>query len=583
MATREELSKWQRNLQSAFPLLGRHFRRKAMAAIDAHGEDAAIIPVLAAALGFPDAEVAAWANAALLNLKRPAAIDALCALWAQKRDARLGAIIAQRQYVATGPAPARALSGLKAGAKAALASANAELALELVKALADKEPPIPQNAEAVLRELSNPQGIDALCALWAQKRDARLGAIIVERSYIAGAPPTLRVLTALKCGKRVAVEGANAVKAILALVADPDDTVRANATGALEKLTPGPAQDALCEEAIDNPSGPAAQLCVRTGKRFRDPEQACLFLFVTRQLEAYFKEDHEFQNLRMAYDRAGKTVQAQVWAVIRSGDNRVIGALGESPKRLSELTDEQRKTLLESTVRHKAWPKLLSICLELPLKHTLPFLPELRGAGWEPESPDLKAVLRGILADSDGAAVPVVKKAPAASSLFEQWVSRRLEGALAQANEAELQQRLASAPPPEAVAIVAALAAKAQPNSAATQTVRQSPHWLVRLAGRATGLSLDLAEDNVADPNYWVKEVASMAGVLEFWPNRATPADLEALAAVPAEAWTGKLGAARRILRTIMAYRVDVGEAEPLVVGPDELVPEIVPVDKDGN
>lgn len=85
-----------------------------------------------------------------------------------------------------------------------------------------------------------------------------------------------------------------------------------------------------------------------------------------------------------------------------------------------------------------------------------------------------------------------------------------------------------------------------------------------------------LTEDTVQDANYWITELASSVGVLESWPGKATPADLERLGAAPAEAWTGKLGAARRVLRTIMAHRITTGTFEPMVVEADEFAGEFV-------
>ena len=127
------------------------------------------------------------------------------------------------------------------------------------------------------------------------------------------------------------------------------------------------------------------------------------------------------------------------------------------------------------------------------------------------------------------------------------------------------------------MAIVGALAAKKQVGEATIKAVRESPHWLVRLAGHASGMTpSSLTEDTVQDPNYWITELASAAGVLEFWPGKATPADLERLSAAPAEAWTGKLGSARKVLRTIMAHRITTGTFEPMVVEADEFAGEFV-------
>jgi nitrogen fixation protein FixH len=79
------------------------------------------------------------------------------------------------------------------------------------------------------------------------------------------------------------------------------------------------------------------------------------------------------------------------------------------------------------------------------------------------------------------------------------------------------------------------------------------------------------------DANYWITELAGEAGVLEFWPGKAVQADLERLSAAPAEAWTGKLGAARKVLRSILDYRITAPvDLEEIVVELAEDVGEFV-------
>jgi len=357
-----------------------------------------------------------------------------------------------------------------------------------------------------------------------------------------------------------------------------DQAIVERADTALREATPGAAQDALCDEAIKNPAGPAAKLCLRTGKRPSDHERLCLFLFVTRQLDAYFREDFEFQNLRLQYDRADAAVREHVMEVVRSGDRRCAGFFGTRSKPIAECTETEIKLALESWQRHNDWARLFQACLELPLKHSLPVLASLRRSSWEPESPDLKSVYRQVLADAGDQAPPTPKPPSATSSLFERWLAEGTTGALAKLDGNELLKRLNTVTPSEGVTIVAALAAKKPLPGAAEKAVRENPHWLVRLAGHATGLcTTNLTEDRVQDSNYWVTELTAATGLLDFWPGKATPADLEALAAAPAEAWAGKLGAARKVLRTIMSHRITTGTFQPMVVEAAESAGEFVP------
>ena len=138
-------------------------------------------------------------------------------------------------------------------------------------------------------------------------------------------------------------------------------------------------------------------------------------------------------------------------------------------------------------------------------------------------------------------------------------------------------QRLKDATPPEGVKIAAALAGKTAPGSAAARAVETSLHWLVRLAGHAVGLcgaGSDLASDKVKDDNYWVTELVRSVGVLDFWPVKAAPADLDRLNAAPREAFTGKYGAVRRVLRVLLAYRVTTPEMTECVYDAGEFSAE---------
>ena len=541
--------------------------------------DAEPVLYLVAALGDADAVIRENALTVLQRLQNPKGVDALCGLWAQKRDERLGQIIAQRKYVATAPAQVRVLSGLKAGATDVLSQVDAEPVPYLVGALGDADAVIRENALTVLQRLQNPKGVDALCGLWAQKRDERLGQIIAQRKYVASEPWQIRCLTALKCGRRVAVEGAEVVSLVAQFLGEPDQTIQAQAAASLEQVGPGPAQDALCDIAIRDPKGPAAALCKRAGKRPSDPERLCLFLFVTEQLDEYAQEDHEFQSLRLEYERADATVREHVLRVAGSGDLRAAGFFSKRRKPLVECTEAEVEGGLQSWLRHEEWSQLFQACLELPLRKSLPLLAALRASGWEPVTAGLRSAYRQMLADAPDQA-PAAEPPPA-SSLFAQWLAAGREGDRARASESELRSRLQAAAPPDGVTIVGVLAAKATLDAATVQAVQSSPHWLVRLAGYAAGiLRPDLAQDSIEDSNYWVAQLGAAHGLLDFWPGRSTRADIDTLNAAPPEAWLGKPGAARKVLRRILDQRHKGGTFTQVVIEVDERAGTFRPADR---
>jgi hypothetical protein len=370
---------------------------------------------------------------------------------------------------------------------------------------------------------------------------------------------------------------AAAVPLLTEALADTDARVREAADAALRALRDRDAVDVLCRVAMADPTGAAAKICIAGRKRPSDHEEACLLLFVTRQLDEYFKEDFEFQGLRQAYDRAGDQVKAHVMDIVRSGDRRCLGFFGRR-KPLSECSDSEIRIAIDSALRHRDWPRLFRAFQELPMKHGFTLLDQFRKSAWEPEQADLKALYRAVLAESAGSAPPPLP-APSkdTSPLFERWLAEGRTGEPGRLSEAELVGRLAQATPPDGVKIVAALATKTTAGSQAARAVQTSEHWLVRLAGYATGLcQVDLTKDDVVDDNLWVRDLVKSIAVLDFWPVKATPADLDRLSAAPREAFTGKYGAVRRVLRVLLAYRVTTPEMTECVFDAGEFAGEFV-------
>ena len=115
-----------------------------------------------------------------------------------------------------------------------------------------------------------------------------------------------------------------------------------------------------------------------------------------------------------------------------------------------------------------------------------------------------------------------------------------------------------------------------------TGAASSGPDWPGALKGQYKQV-VDAYDVNAGFPLAFVytflatNEPSNSTGVLDFWPGKATPADLEALSAAPAEAWTGKLVAARKVLRTIMSHRVTTGTFQPMVVEAAESAGEFVP------
>ena len=337
----------------------------------------------------------------------------------------------------------------------------------------------------------------------------------------------------------------------------------------LSSLQTPTARDTLCEAALGRPRGGGATVAMATGYQPTDPERACVFLFVTRQLDRYFEEDFEFQNLRLEYDRAEPELRAHILSVLRSGDSRCLGFFG-ARKKLSECSSREIMLALQSFRKHGDHARLFRSFLELPLKYGLPILGELAATGWEPDDAVEKSLLKQALAERRGHAYPPPRGDPEPGA----WVAQQLRaGSTSETvrglTEEELIERLGTASPTDGVVLVGAIAARPVFSLQAAKLLEQSPHWMIRFAAASSGIFADLSRDEWSDENFWVRANAPKVPVLEFWPQRATPAHLEALTEARPAAWQGALGAARKVLHLLLAYRITTGQFDALVVEGD--------------
>ncbi|MBI4326755.1 MAG: hypothetical protein HY674_16060, partial [Chloroflexi bacterium] len=78
-----------------------------------------------------------------------------------------------------------------------------------------------------LRKCNDQPLIDSVCAVWMEKRDTALAQLLVERQWIAAAPPTIRVFTALHAAQTAAVlsGGAEIVDPLCQAYADADSAL----------------------------------------------------------------------------------------------------------------------------------------------------------------------------------------------------------------------------------------------------------------------------------------------------------------------------------------------------------------------
>ncbi|MGC8744509.1 MAG: hypothetical protein ACP5T0_11585 [Verrucomicrobiia bacterium] len=349
----------------------------------------------------------------------------------------------------------------------------------------------------------------------------------------------------------------------------------------LSKLTSKSAIDTICEYAILNPKSNAAKICLNKGYKPSDDERLCLFLFVTGQLDEYFKEDPDFTMLRIIYEHSEQNIRDRIMDIVKEGDIRCQPFALMPRKSLTECTEQEIKLALESCVRHKDWDRLFIAALELPLKYSIPTFILLRDTDWKPKNPEHESLFNKIKPHLAELKFDEPEQQKYKSKTMEIWLSqgKRLEYQLL--SEEVLVRRLDSAKPPEAVAIIAALARKQIRDEKVIDKIRNHPHWLVRLAGILTGITKDIVIDKFYEANWWIKELSGLPGVLEFWPQQATPEDLAKLNNAPPSAYEGVNGKIRYILREVLQWRVTTGTFAEMVIEATPTSAEFVKVGED--
>ncbi len=166
-------------------------------------------------------EVQAAAYAALHELANQQAIDALCALWVERRDARLRVVLQEKGYIGAQPRKVRVLcASLLVGR--AVADVAVPLLVEVVTMVQEV-----RAAWCCITRACQSTGHRCLVRNLGGTRDARLRVVLREKSYIGAEPLRVRVLSSLLVGRAVA--DAEAVPLLVEALNDADEQVRAAA------------------------------------------------------------------------------------------------------------------------------------------------------------------------------------------------------------------------------------------------------------------------------------------------------------------------------------------------------------------
>ncbi len=558
------------------------------------GESAEAVPDLVKALDEGEASMARAAAQAITMLKDQGAVDAFCALWVSKRDQRLGQIVAQQRYLASTPTSVRVLSALKAD-QLLVAGESAQAVPELVKALGDHDAQVAQAAAQAITMLKDQGAVDAFCAIWAKGRDERLGQALAQQGYVSQESLAMSLLTAFKAG-RPSRPGADRIPHLqthLDLCRDADPAVKATAQESLRGITDQAVIDALCEMAIADPHGQAAEIVRQHDYQPKSVGRRCLWFLLSGQTERFFVLDYELQYLRAEYQAADEDMKMRIGNLVRkSGDARLadlfhVGSQSTRRIKASEATQEEADISIEVYARNQQWETIFGLLEKVHLASAVKGLDALKAGGWRPAQADQAALLDEMLAAR--AAITRMPSKPVApdvvlGGVIQGWIEQGYSGDMSRQAPDSLRQALRDGDPPSAVAALAALAKTGNLTPGDAQGAASHQHWLVRLACLALaknvpGLGLPPRSPGNDGGSLWLEKLVPHLTHQAIHGHRAmniNPNGLEALQAALAADTTqkGEMRPWGVLLEAMVRYRlryeigvdddmyIEVGETE---------------------
>ena len=460
----------------------------------------------------------------------------------------------------------------------------------LAGALSSFDPQVVELAGAALRSLKSQPAIDALCGLWAKARDARLGDLVAQCGYVASQPLDVRVLSALKADRAGDVSGeASAVEVLLRALDDSDSDVAARVGAALRSLKSQPAIDALCEIATLHPDGPAAEIVRERDYQHSSVSRRCLQFLLTGQIERYLDLDFDLEYARAEYAAGDEDLRRRIGDLVRSsGDTRLVSIIrqtaisGGIDKKAGDLTEREGEVALDVYTRRERWEDVFWLLWSLPLKTAVNALDALAKAAWRPADERLAGLLEELLALRKAIGkLPEAPPAPdvALGPVVRAWIERgRSGGEFAGLEPAELRRRVREADPPEAVAALAAIAARGEASADDIEAARTHAHWPLRLACLAlyeVAPEFALSDAPVAGEGggLWVQQLAPSLLHSSLFGHKAVGLSLEQVEALDAALGAAKDSPRKACGRLLAALGAHMFDAE--IGTPGEMVVRI--------
>ena len=329
-----------RKLKSRLPLFGAARRARAARELAGTSVPEAVGPLVEARSDRSE-KVRLAVRDALAHLQGEAR-DRLCGLRAESRDPGLESVLLEGRYAASGPASLRCLTFLKQGMGAAYAGGGAGEVDLLLECLGDRDEGIREGAREVLAGLTNVEGIDRLCGLWAESRSDLLKWLLVEGGYVASDPPLLRARTIFL--QRRQPETTFPREVIDACLEDPDVKVATwTAFHVLKVEGRERGKDRLWSFCMSHPETVVLKALEKWKLRPRDSRHRALFFFLLDDMESYYASDMDRSHLRYWYGTSEGALKEAIAARIRKSGDRGLTSVFRAGR--DEALDEREVAL----------------------------------------------------------------------------------------------------------------------------------------------------------------------------------------------------------------------------------------------
>ncbi len=318
-----------------------------------------------------------------LTSLQSAAADRLCALWSENRESRLAGLITTAGYTATGPLELKYLTCLRQGRIKEVSGADGQGVEALLGLLNDKDEDVRVRAGKALLSLTNPAGIDRLCAFWHENRAAEIKQLLLQGRYVAQTPALLRLKTTLLQGLRPA--GRLGGEAARSCLLDPEETIVTRAAAHILDTEGDSGVDRIWALAKEYPESILPIVLRQQGRYPVDVAERALFYFLAGDMAAYRDLDFEQSILRIWYEtaepglkeaiagRIRKTGDARLLAVFRTerGSRKTMPAAGEVDLQIAIMT------------KNKDYDGLFDLLAFATCAQGRQIIAELNAAGWQ--------------------------------------------------------------------------------------------------------------------------------------------------------------------------------------------------------